>query len=123
MKLVDSSGWVEFAMGGPLAGRYQTYLDDLSQIVTPSIVLYEVYKRLKQGASEEAADAIIAKMSKTQIVPLDDRLALQAADAGLSLNLAMGDAIIYATAQAHHATIITSDADFKNLPQVVYLKK
>ena len=35
----------------------------------------------------------------------------------------MADAIVYATAQAHNATLVTSDADFKDLAQVVYLKK
>lgn len=123
MKLVDSSGWIEFASNGPLADRYQSHLKNLSQVLTPSIVVYEVYKRLKRDASEAAADAIVAAMGKTRVVPLDDRLALQAAEFSLSLGLPMTDAIVYATAQAHHATVITSDADFKDLAQVVYLKK
>lgn len=123
MKVIDSSGWIEFAIGGQLADRYMSHLRDLSQVITPSIVVYEVYKRLKRDASEAAADAIIAEMGKTRIVPLDDQMALLAADTSLSLKLPMADAIVYATAQAFHATLITSDADFKNLPQVVYLKK
>lgn len=123
MKTIDSSGWIEFATDGPLADRYLPHLKDLSQVITPSIVVYEVYKRLKRDASEAAADAIIAEMGKTTIIPLDDQLALQAADVSLSLGLAMADAIVYTTAQAHKATLITSDADFKDLPGVVYLKK
>ena len=91
--------------------------------MVPTIVLYEVYKRLKRDASEAAADAIIAEMGKTQIIPLDDQLALRAAETSLAHRLPMADAIVYATAQAHHATLVTSDADFKNLPEVVYLKK
>jgi predicted nucleic acid-binding protein len=123
VKVVDSSGWVEFATDGPLAARYQAHLHDPSQVLTPSIVLYEVYKRLKRDASEEAADAIVAEMGKTKIIPLDDQLALRAAETSLELNLPMADAIVYATAQAHGATLITSDADFKDLPKVTYLKK
>ncbi|MBI5884059.1 MAG: type II toxin-antitoxin system VapC family toxin [Elusimicrobia bacterium] len=121
MKVIDSSGWIEFAVGGPLADRYEAHLRDPSQVITPSIVVYEVYKRLKRDASEAAADAVVAEMGKTRIVPLDDALALQAADISLSLGLPMADAIVYATAQACQATIVTSDADFKGLPQVVYL--
>lgn len=123
MKLIDSSGWVEFAVGGPLADRYLAHLKDPAQIVTPSIVVYEVYKRLKRDASEAAADAVIAEMGKTRIIPLDDQLAIMAADISVSLGLPMADSIVYATAQAQHATLITSDADFKDLPRVVYLKK
>jgi toxin FitB len=123
MKVVDSSGWVEFAAGGPLAGRYELHLREPSKIVTPSIIIYEVYKRLKRDASEAAADAIVAEMGKTRIIPLDDQLALRAADVSLAHGLAMADAIVYATALAHGATLITSDADFKHLPEVLYLKK
>lgn len=123
MKVIDSSGWIEFAIGGQLADRYMSHLRDLSQVITPSIVVYEVYKRLKRDASESAADAIVAEMGKTRVAPLDDQLALLAADISLSLKLPMADAVVYATARAFHATLITSDADFKNLPQVIYLKK
>ena len=40
-----------------------------------------------------------------------------------SHGLAMADAIIYATAHAHQVTLITGDADFKDLPHVIYVKK
>jgi predicted nucleic acid-binding protein len=122
-KLIDSSGWVEFASDGPLAGRYQKFLETPSRVVTPSIVVYEVYKRLKRDASEAAADAILAEMVKTQVIPLDDSLAIQAAEASLEWKLPMADAIVYATALAHHVDLVTSDSDFKGLPHVVYLKK
>ncbi|MBI4063115.1 MAG: type II toxin-antitoxin system VapC family toxin [Elusimicrobia bacterium] len=122
MKVIDSSGWIEFATDGPLAGRYAAHLKNLSRVVTPSIIVYEVYKRLKRDASEEAADAIIAEMGKTRIIPLDDQLAILAAETSLSLGLPMADAIVYTTAQTYGATLITSDADFKNFPRVIYLK-
>ena len=35
----------------------------------------------------------------------------------------VADAIVYATAQRYRATLVTSDADFKNIPNVIYLKK
>lgn len=123
MKVIDSSGWVEFAAGGSLAERYEAHLREHSKILTPSIVVYEVYKRLKRDASEAAANAIVAEMGKTRIIPLDDQLALRAADVSLTHGLPMADAIVYATAQAYEAILITCDADFKELPQVTYLKK
>jgi predicted nucleic acid-binding protein len=120
--LVDSSGWIEFASDGPLADRYAEYLEKSERVLTPSIVVYEVYKRLKRDASESVADAVLAHMGNTRIISLDDRMAVQAAETSLAHNLAMADAIVYATAQTHQATLITSDADFKNLPNVLYLK-
>lgn len=91
--------------------------------MTPSIVLYEVYKRLKRDASEASADAMAAEIGKTRVIPLDDQLALRAADVSLEFHLPMADAIVYATARAHEAMLVTSDSDFKDLPHVVFLKK
>jgi hypothetical protein len=47
MKLVDSSGWLEFFTDGPLAEAYANHLADLSQVISPKIVLYEVYRTIK----------------------------------------------------------------------------
>ena len=36
MKLVDSSGWVEFLTDGPLAGDYAEHLADPRAVLTPT---------------------------------------------------------------------------------------
>src|SRR6478672_5109235 len=36
--LMDSSGWIEFFTGGPLAERYAAYLTPRYDIITPTIV-------------------------------------------------------------------------------------
>jgi predicted nucleic acid-binding protein len=123
LTLVDSSGWIELASDGPQADRYSHYLEQADHVITPSIVVYEVYKRLKKDASESVADAVLAHMGNTRLIPLDDHLAIQAAETSLTFGLAMADAIVYTTAQAHRATLVTGDADFKDLPNVIYFKK
>ncbi len=120
--LVDSSGWIEFFSGGPLADRYTSYLKDPTQIITPTIVLYEVYKKIKRELGEEKALLAAGQLSATQIISLTDSLALLAADVSLKYGLAMADAIVYATAQDHKAQLITSDADLKDLPSVKYIQ-
>ena len=37
--------------------------------------------------------------------------------------LPMADALILATARAHHAQLVSSDADFENIEGVAYLPK
>lgn len=123
MLLVDSSGWLEFFTDGPLAGAYAQHLKHPTDVLTPTIVLYEVYKVIKRQRSEEAALAAAAQMGKTQLVPLTDTIALTAADASLTYHLAMADAIVYATALTHKAKLVTSDEDLASLPGVVYHKK
>jgi len=41
----------------------------------------------------------------------------------VSKEAAYSDAIVYATAQMHHAPLYTHDADFAKLPDVAYVKK
>ena len=110
-------------MDGPLAGAYAQHVKHPHEVLTPSIVLYEVYKVIKRQRSEEEALMAAAQMSKTQVVPLTDTIALTAADASLTYHLAMADAIVYATALTHKAKLITSDTDLASLPGVVYHKK
>ena len=123
MNLVDSSGWLEFFTDGPLALKYFHYLEKLPDVVAPTLVIYEVYKRIKKERSEEEALLAIAHMGKAKIVDLDDTLALSAADISLKYNLSMADAIIYATALQENAKLVTSDVHFYQLNNVIFLKK
>lgn len=121
--LIDSSGWLEFFTDGPLARDYASHLKDLSAVVTPTIVLYEVYKVIKRQRSEEEALAAVAQMGKSRLIPLTDTIALTAADVSLTHQLAMADAIVYATALTEGVKLMTSDADLAPLPGVSYFRK
>lgn len=123
MNLVDSSGWLEFFTDGPLALKYFHYLERLSEVVVPTLIIYEVYKKIKKERNEEEALLAIAHMGKANIVVLDDTLAMSAADISLKYKLPMADAIIYATALQENAKLITSDAHFSRLDNIVFLKK
>jgi predicted nucleic acid-binding protein len=123
MILVDSSGWIEFFTGGGNAAKYGSYLEKTSSVVTPTIVLYEVYKLVKRERTEEEALLAAAQMQKTRLVPLSDSLALAAADVSLEFRLAMADSIVYATARAEEAELVTSDGDLRELPGVTFLPK
>ncbi|MFO0733281.1 MAG: type II toxin-antitoxin system VapC family toxin [Nitrospiraceae bacterium] len=107
---------------GPLADRYAAYLSARYEVVTPTIVLYEVYKKVKRERGEETALSIAGRLNATRVIPLTDSIAYLAADLSLRHGLAMADAIIYATAQDQGAEVITGDADLKDLPGVRYLR-
>ena len=121
MIVVDSSGWLEYFMNGPQAERYADYLAKSSKVLTPTVVLYEVFKVLKRDLSKDAALDAAAQMGETEIVPLTDSIAYHAANMSLEHHLAMVDSMVYATADAYKAKLVTSDSDFKNLPNVIYL--
>ena len=125
MILIDSYGWIEYFAEGPLADNYAAFIEkaDEKQTVTPSIIIYEVYKKIKSAKGEEKALEAIAQMSRTKIVDLTSSLSLKAADVSISLNLGMADAIIVATANEFEAQIITSDQHLKNIKGVKFVNK
>lgn len=123
MKVVlDSSGWVEFFTDGPLADQYAQYLTPKYQLITPTIVLYEVYKKIKRERGEETALLFAGRLSATEVIQLTESIALLAADLSMRHGLAMADAVVYATAMDQGAEVVTGDADLKNLARVVYVK-
>lgn len=119
--LVDSSGWVQFFAGGPLADRYARHLTRPAELIPPTVVIYEVYTRLKRELGEERALVASGKTSATEVIPLTEPIAFLAADLSLAHGLAMADASIYETARYQDAQLITSDANLKELPGVLYL--
>ena len=123
MNLVDSSGWLEFLTDGPLATEYEEHLAAPEEVLSSSVVVFEVYKWVKRERSEEEALVSVAQIEKTRVVPLTTTIALTAADLGLEHGLAMADSIVYATARLNNADLITSDRDFALLPGVIYLEK
>ena len=119
--VVDSSGWIHYLLNGPLAERYAEYVQKPGHILTPAIVVYEVYKTVKRSVNEGLACEAISALQDTVMVPLDSYLARSAADISLYHKLSMADAIVYATARKYNVPLYTSDADFKNLPNVEYI--
>jgi predicted nucleic acid-binding protein len=120
--VLDSSGWIEFLTDGPLADRYAAYFTPKYELITPTIVLYEVYKKIKRERGEETALLTAGRLNATQIVHLTESIAFLAADVSLQHGLAMADAIVYATAKDQDAEVVTGDADLKDLSGVVYIK-
>ena len=121
MVIVDSCGWLEWFSDGKLADEYQPYLAEQENLLIPAIILFEVYKVLKREVGEEKALLAAGYMKNSPVIPLDETLALAAADISLREGLAMADAIIVAVARARGCQIITSDSDLKYQSNVTYI--
>jgi len=123
MNLVDSSALLEYFMGTADGARFAAASENHANLIVPTVVVYEVTKRLTKVLGQDAADAALTGLRNGNVVPLDEELAISAARISVKHNLAMADSIIYATAEAHAATLWTQDEHFKNLPNVRYFPK
>jgi predicted nucleic acid-binding protein len=121
--VVDSCGWIEVFADGPLASLFSPYLRDLRSVVTPTIVIYEVYRKLKQTTSEDEALSAITVLNRTKVIPLSTEIALTGADLAIQYRLSMADALVLATGYLEDADVVTSDRSFKDLPRVIYFPK
>lgn len=121
MNLVDSSGWLEYFADGPNAGFFAGPIEDVDNLIVPTLCISEVFKRICQQRGEHNALQAIALMYQGQMIDLDASLALSAAKLGLDFKLPLADSIILATARAKNALIWTQDSDFKGFDGVKYI--
>lgn len=123
MILIDSYGWIEYFTDGPLAEKYAPYIEkaDNEKYATPTIVVYEVFKKIKSLQGEQNALEAFAQISRTKIIELTNAISLRAADLSIALKLGTADAIILATAQECNAEIITSDKHLKDQKNVKFI--
>ncbi len=123
MNVVDSSAWLEYFADGPNAGSFALPIEDVANLIVPSISLLEVFERVLQQRSETDALRAVAMMQQGKVVELDSELALTAAKVGITASLPLADSVIYATARKFGATLWTQDKDFEGLDDVRYFSK
>lgn len=123
MNLVDSSGWLEFFAKDRNAAFYAPPIEDIENLLVPTISIYEVFKRVRQQTGDTAALSAVAVMMQGTVIELDAELAIEAARLSSELKLPMADSIIWATAQLFEATLWTQDSHFEELPGVQFIRK
>jgi predicted nucleic acid-binding protein len=119
--VVDSSGWIEVFTGGGQAEYFLSLMADERSMVVPAITIFEVLKWVLREHGEAQAVQAAAVMQSGQVVDLDSRLALAAAQLSHALQLPMADSIILATARDHQARLHTMDSDFRGITDVEWL--
>lgn len=120
MNVVDSSAWLEYFADGPNAAFFAPAITATDSLLVPSVVIYEVFKRVLQQRGEGDALRAVALLHEGRVVDFDGPLALAAGALSASAGLPMADSIILATARRHGALLWTQDADFEGLPDVRY---
>lgn len=123
MNLVDSSGWLEFFSNTPNAKNFTPIILDVPKLIVPTIVLYEVFKKILIEFDENKALVAIGHMKLGNVVSIGEDIAINAAKISFDHKMPMADSIIYALALTYNATVYTQDVHFKNLKNVKFFKK
>jgi predicted nucleic acid-binding protein len=123
MNVVDSSGWLEYFADGPNADFFAPSIENVADLIVPSISVYEVFKKVLEQRGEGNALQVVAVMEQGVVVDLDTTIALSAAKISLDLKLPVADSIILATARKYDATLWTQDSDFRGIEGIHYVEK
>jgi len=129
--VVDTYAWVEYLLGSRKGEKAKKYIEG-ERGLTPSVVLTELRKwylrEVEAGrrSGREMQEHLSFVQTATPVVPLDAALALKAGETDFLMkktvkNWPLADSIVYATAKARGARVVSGDPHFKGLDDVVYL--
>jgi predicted nucleic acid-binding protein len=129
--VIDTYAWVEYLIGSRIGTKAKDYIET-GQALTPSIVLVELRKwylrEIEEGRRSEREMQLHFQFieSATEVVPLDASLALKAGETDFLMkkrvrNWPIADSVIYATARSRAAQVVTGDAHFRGLEEVVFI--
>ena len=119
--VLDSSVWIEYLGDGPLAAESAAYLEPPEEVITPVVVLYEVYRWARREGGDAPALEAVGHMERTRLVPADPSSAIVAAEVGAERGLAAADAFVYGAARLEGCGLVTLDGDFRGLPGVTLI--
>lgn len=70
MNLVDSCGWLEYFADGPNSDFFAPAIENVDDLIVPTICILEVFKRVLQQRDEDSALKAVALMEQGKVVDL-----------------------------------------------------
>ena len=116
--LLDSWAWIEFLKDAPRADKVAPYLEQPHDIIISTVNIAEICLYLLRHSKAEFITFITERCN---VFPVTETIAMNAATIKHQQKMGLADAIVYATAQEHGATLVTGDPDFKGRKGVLYI--
>ena len=91
MKMVDSSGWLEYFAGTPNAENFAPAIEKPAKLLVSVINMHEVFKKIARESSETAALKAVALMQQGKVQPVTTPISLNAARIGNQHKLPLAD--------------------------------
>lgn len=117
-KFLDSSAWLSYFLGDNQ--RMKDILDSNIFLLSSALSIFEVERKLlKEKIPRTKIENIINFIKKRSlVVEVEEVIAEAAAARSYEKKLATIDALIYESALAHNAVLLTADYDFQGLSRV-----
>ena len=123
LRIVDTCGWLEYIADTKNSKNFEQAILDTKNLIVPSIIIYEVFKKICLDYCEDTALEVVAELKQGKVIEINETISIYAAKLSLEKKLPMADALIYATGLLYKATIYTQDNHFENLSGVKYFTK
>lgn len=121
-KLMDSSAWLSYFFA--TSTLIKRIVESETVLYTSVISFFEIKRKLlRDGFNKNFKDVQGFIKSRSIIINLDEAISLHAADISFSHKLHALDALIYSTAEAMNAQLVTADSDFESLDDVIIIRK
>jgi len=124
MYIFDSSCWLEYFAGSIHCTQYEKIIQNTDEIIIPTIIIYEVFKKLLLETDENTAISFIAHLRECRIVDIDFNISLDAARISAEKKMPMADSMIFAVSKYHQCILYTHDKHFQGIDaNVRYIEK
>ena len=115
IKCLDSSAWLAYYFGK--IEEIKPIIEKEGLLITSTLCIFEVKKKILWLKQDPKIILDFIKERSGSIIP-DLEIVEKAASIAVEKKLGEMDALVYATAQAKKAELITADNDFRGLEKV-----
>ena len=117
--LIDSSVWISYLVNGD----HKDLIETQEKLLLATISIIEIRKKFNKLkiSNKEISKKIDYIKKQSILISLDENIADKASEIVIEKKIPVADSIIYASALANNAILITLDNDFRNLKNVKVL--
>ena len=131
--VIDAYAWIEYFRASQYGEVAKEYIESADS-VTPTIVVSEISRKLQKEIElgNETPDGRLKRLefisATSQLVELDFELAVTAGKTDCEMKKkvkgwGLADSIVLCTARSINGKVITGDEHFRNLKDVIFVKK
>ncbi|MDY6865865.1 MAG: PIN domain-containing protein [Halobacteriota archaeon] len=120
--LIDSSAWIEIFKGTQEGKKALEIIEKSDDVFTSVLNLYEIHRVIGDLESKKVPEDYINTIkTHTNVIDINEKIALSAAVIRLEYKISDIEALILATARVHNLKILTFNRSFNGIEEVLLI--